>query len=56
MDLTFPKVVITILWNLVDFTMIERSDWATCAFPQRIGPVDENPTIALTLSIHCSYH
>jgi hypothetical protein len=43
MDLTFPKVVITIPRSLVDFTMIEGSD---CAFPQQIGPVDDNPTIA----------
>jgi uncharacterized protein (DUF1786 family) len=36
-NLTFPKVTITIPGSLVDFTMIEGSDCATCAFPQRIG-------------------
>jgi hypothetical protein len=46
MDLTFPKMVITIPLTLVDFTKIEDSDCATCAFPQQIGPVDNNPTIA----------
>jgi hypothetical protein len=46
MDLTFPKVMITIAWSLVDFAMIEGSDCAMCAFPQQIGPVDDNPTIA----------
>jgi hypothetical protein len=30
--------------KFVDFVMIEGSDRATCAFPQQIGLVHDNPT------------
>jgi len=35
--------------------MREGSGCATCTFRQQIGPVEDNPTIALTLNTHFSY-
>jgi hypothetical protein len=36
--------------------MEEKSDWVNSTmFPQQIGPVKDNPTIAYMLSAHVSY-
>jgi hypothetical protein len=43
-DLTFSNVVITIQRSLVDFTMTKES--VSCALPQQIGRLDDNPTIS----------
>jgi hypothetical protein len=32
--------------RLIDVTVIEESDCATCAFPQQIDPVEDSPTVA----------
>jgi len=45
----FPIFVTTRPWSSVYFTMNEKSDRVTCALPQLIGPVDDNPTIAYML-------
>jgi hypothetical protein len=42
--------------TLVVFTVIEGSECAKCkTFPQQIGPVEDNLTIAYTLSAFVSY-
>jgi hypothetical protein len=53
LDLTFPKMVIVNNVKFSFFTMKDGREFATgTSFPQQIGPVEDNPTIARTLCVH----